>query len=191
MNTLNRITVATLVATLGISGLASADPGWGGGDRDYTDTAKVLKVRPIYETVTITRPERRCWQVDRPARRYYEQPEQGATSYTTPLLGALIGGVIGNQFGRGSGNTAMTAAGALLGASVGNDIRNQDQEQGGYVYAAPPPRRRCETIQRQTSSRELAGYRVTYRYQGHVYHTRMKHRPGDTIQVSVAVTPVN
>ncbi len=149
-------------------------------DRDYHDydrgeKARVTHVEPIYRTVTVTRPERECW--DEPRHR------RGHQSYTSTIAGGLIGGVIGNQFGGGSGKTAMTIAGTLLGGSVGRDMGNRYQDVD-YGH-----REQCQVIDRHYREQRIDGYEVSYRYQGRMYTTVMDHDPGKFIPVNVHVEP--
>jgi len=174
------ITLTALALSVGLAGCASAGPRWQHHDRSYEDTARVLKVQPIYETVTVTIPEERCW--NEPARHHRGHRRD---SYTAPILGAIVGGVVGNQFGGGSGKTALTVAGSLLGASIANDVSHQQR------HAPHHARRHCEVVERYETREEIVAYRVKYRYKGRVYHTRMDYDPGDTLRVSVDVRPIH
>jgi len=140
------------------------------------EKARVTHVEPIYRMVTVTRPERECW--DQP-----ERYRKGHESYTSTIAGGLIGGVIGNQFGGGSGNTAMTIAGTLLGGSVGRDMGNRYHDTD-YGY-----QEQCRVINRQHREQRIDGYEVSYRYQGRIYTTVMDHHPGKFIPVDVHVEP--
>ncbi len=198
------IHISSLALGIALAGCASADSRWDDHEDDlyrdraipaetigydaadeeqFEDTARVLRVTPIYETVQVSVPEERCWK-----ERYYQRSAHGHDdSYTPPLVGAIVGGVIGNQFGRASGKTAMTVAGSLLGASIARDISHKER----HVDHRPQHRRRCETTQRVTQREELVAYRVKYRYKGRVFHTRMNHRPGKRIRVRVMVDPID
>lgn len=150
-------------------------------DHHYRDSgrvvsARVVKVKPIYETVRIARPETNC-RKHRGHRRHHR-----SESYTPTVLGALVGGVVGNQFGSESGRTAMTVAGSLLGASLGNDVGRH----GRHKYRD----HECQTVTYYDTREELVGYRVKYRYKGARYWTRMDHHPGKRIRVRVDVRPV-
>jgi uncharacterized protein YcfJ len=143
---------------------------------DRGDKARVTHVEPIYRTMTVTRPERECW--DEPRRHH-----SGHQSYTSTIAGGLIGGVIGNQFGGGSGNTAMTIAGTLLGGSVGRDMGNRYRDVD-YGY-----REQCQVVDRHYREQRIDGYEVSYRYHGRMYTTVMDHHPGKFIPVDVHVEP--
>ncbi|MCW8947514.1 MAG: glycine zipper 2TM domain-containing protein, partial [Sedimenticola sp.] len=99
------------------------------------------------------------------------------------IAGAIVGGVVGNQFGKGKGKDAMTVAGVLLGASVGNDLGKRP----GRSYVTSE--RRCESVDNFREHEELVGYRVKYRYNGQVFHTRTSQDPGKFINVRVSVAP--
>lgn len=143
---------------------------------DRGDKARVTHVEPIYRTVTVTHPERECW--DEPRRHHSDHQ-----SYTSTIAGGLIGGVIGNQFGGGNGNTAMTIAGTLLGGSVGRDMGNHYRDVD-YGY-----REQCQVVDRHYREQRIDGYEVSYRYHGRMYTTVMDHHPGNFIPVDVHVEP--
>ena len=175
------IPLTALIVGLSLVGTASAGNRWHQKNHSYEDTARVLKVKPIYDTVRVSIPEQRCWKERVHSRRSNRE------SYTGPLLGAIIGGAVGNRFGSGDGKTAMTVAGSLLGASIGNDIYQDDH----YAGRRHRVERRCETVDHYETREEVVGYRVKYKYKGRVYRTRMDHRPGDTIRVKVNVRPIH
>jgi uncharacterized protein YcfJ len=146
----------------------------------FDDRARVIKAKPLYETVMVNHPETRCWNEE---VSYYRTPSAG--SYTPVIAGAILGGVIGNQFGGGRGKDAMTAAGAVLGGSVGNDLRKQAVDPHRYVTTEE----RCETVDNYRETSELVGYNVQYSYRGNTYWTRTANDPGEYIKVSVSVMP--
>jgi outer membrane lipoprotein SlyB len=57
--------------------------------------------------------------------------EQGQSTGTGAVIGALVGGVAGNQVGGGSGRKIATAAGVIGGALLGNNI---EQNRRSTVY---------------------------------------------------------
>lgn len=148
------------------------------------DYAQVIDVDPIVRIVTVTTPERECWEEMReyPVNRYRPAGNAGGT-----LVGAIIGGVIGHQFGSGRGNDAATAAGALIGAAVGS---NRSSDADGHVretYARPV--QRCRTNYAAREEERIDGYRVTYRYNGQKYATTMPYDPGERLRIRVDVRP--
>jgi uncharacterized protein YcfJ len=149
----------------------------------FEDTAKVIDVEPLYQTIEINHPERYCWDED---VSYYEP---GRKSYTGTLVGGLVGGVMANQIyqGRGKNRDAATLAGALLGGAIGHDLsRNQRQS-----HLTTATERHCEVQDQTTYEERLIGYRVKYRYQGHIFTTRTKEHPGRRIPIRVGVDPMD
>lgn len=150
-------------------------------DHDHYDWAKVTHVEPIYQQVRTRTPRESCWneQVRVQYNRYNE-------SYTDEILGAVIGGSIGHALGKNSNSKnrrIKTVIGTALGASVGHDL---GQRHTGHRYET---QRRCTVSHDVEYYDEIAGYRVTYRYKGRTYNTRMQHRPGKRIKVQVNVQP--
>jgi len=180
MNVLNRKTTtrgALAGALILAAAQATADSG------AVYDYARVIDVRPIVRIVTVTSPERECWEEQREYRIARRSP--GVAGST--LVGAIVGGVIGHQFGSGSGNDAATAAGALIGAAVGADGARRRGADYEDVYTRPV--RRCRTNYRSREEERIDGYDVTYRYHGQKYRTRMPFDPGDRLRIRVDVRP--
>jgi len=175
-NTLSTISFA-IIAGLSAS-VASAGNYY--DDHSYTDTARVTHVQPIYKTVRVSTPERECWNEPRRYQRHSQND-----SYTPAIAGGLIGGVIGNQFGGGSGKKVLTVAGALLGGSMGNDYNNHTKQYRGN----PQRGEQCRVTNNYHDEQRIDGYRVTYKYNGKTYTTRMDHNPGRRIPVDVSVMP--
>lgn len=186
--TMNRRLTRWITAAILIAGTSSAfadhDYRVVRADRALYDYAKVISAEPIVNYVTVKTPVRECWEemqyytVDRRARH-----ERGAS-----LVGAVIGGVIGHQFGSGRGNDAATVAGSLIGAAIGSDASRQ-QYRGYGVERVAHPVERCETRFQAHQEKRIDGYRVTYRYKGQKYRTRMPYDPGRRIRVRVDVRP--
>ncbi len=150
----------------------------------FTDWATVTRVEPVERTYTVRRPVEKCWMETVRVQR----PGRSDGSITNELIGGILGGVVGNQFGDGSGKDAMTIASAALGASIANDQEKlrAGQRDGGGNYKEVE---RCETVYETEEKRERSGYRVSYRYNGHTFTTKMKRGPADSIRVRVTVTP--
>lgn len=165
---------STLILTLGLVGTTATAL----ADGSFTDRARVISSEPLYETIRINEPVERCWN-----ERVQRRGRAGSDSYTPMIAGAIVGGVVGNQFGKGSGKDAMTVAGALLGGSVGNDLGKRP----GRSYVTSE--RRCEQVDNFRAHEELVGYRVKYRYNGKIFHTRTPYDPGRYLDVRVSVTP--
>ncbi|MDH3688775.1 MAG: glycine zipper 2TM domain-containing protein [Gammaproteobacteria bacterium] len=149
---------------------------------DYVDEARVINSVPIYQEVRVETPRRECWQE---TTTYYEQSP--GKSITAEVIGGIVGGVVGNQFGSGSGRDIATVAGAVLGGSLAHDIeRKHYAKQRSY----PVTTERCKTVNEYHTEERLAGYRVTYEYDGRQYTTRTSQDPGSTIRVRVGVAPI-
>ncbi|MEK7323306.1 MAG: glycine zipper 2TM domain-containing protein [Pseudomonadota bacterium] len=149
-------------------------------DRDYRERdrhgefARVVETRPIFENVTFSSPQRECREETRYERR--------ASSATGTILGGIAGGVVGNRFGEGQGKDAMTVAGALLGASIAHEAT-----RGGDAERVTT--RRCRITHEVHEEQRVVGYRVTYRYHGREYTTRLPYQPGEWIKLRVDVSP--
>jgi len=171
------MTIGTLL--LAASMTLSAGP----RNHRYQDTAKVLDVEPIYELVAVEHPEQVCWDED------VSYTEPGTKRYTGTVLGGVIGGTLVNQLhrGRGKGKDAATLAGALLGGAIGHDL----SQQARHGRQRTVTERFCETRSITTQEERLLGYRVKYRYKGHVFTTRMDEYPGKRIPVRVSVAPID
>lgn len=166
-----------LIAAIGFGVMLVSQASMAGGKQGYYDSARVLKVKPIYETVRVNRPRRKCW--DEPV--YHRGRSRSAVP---TIAGAVIGGVIGNRFGRGRGRDALTIAGTLLGGAIGHDMGDH---RSGSGYESME--RRCKTVNRFTEREEVVGYRVKYRYKGRNHWTRTDEHPGKRISVKVRVRP--
>ena len=179
--------LATATILFGVSAAAQADHDYRGAgkDRAMYDYAKVLSSQPIVNYVTVTTPVEECWE----EIEYYTVDHRPRGTGGSTLLGAVIGGVIGHQFGSGRGNDAATVAGGLIGAAIGNDTakRRHGGDYGARTYERPV--QRCKTSYREHREERIEGYRVTYRYHGQKYQTRMPYDPGQRIRVRVDVRP--
>ena len=173
--------ITTLAVSLAAaSASVSAGPGhhhgWKHGHAERY--ARVIRVKPIYDTVEVSVPEEYC--------------DEGylAAAPDAKLAGAVAGGVVGaiagDQFG--NGKTSATIAGTVIGATVGHQVGPRLAEWYPSSQWIPGG---CETVERTELREELVGYRVKYRYRGHVYHTRTDHHPGDHIRVNRRARPIH
>ena len=170
------------------------------------DYARVVGVQPIIDVYQVSVPVEQCYQERVPRDRHANY--RGKQSRTHEIVGALIGAAVGHQFGGGKGKDIATIAGAVLGGSIGRDVKNnarqRDQRygndsdqayEGGYLGAGGGYGRyetvsRCEVTQEYRNEEQIIGYDVSYKYNGHVYQTRMPYDPGKKIKVKVTVQPV-
>lgn len=177
----NKIAAGLLgVSALFVVGAADANPNGG-----FFARGRVLGTDPIFQTVSVNRPEERCWD-ERVEERH--PGGYGYRSYTPGIAGAIIGGAIGSELGRGHNQDLATAAGALLGGSVGRDI-----SFGARRPPAPASysvQRRCEVVDHFEDHREIVGYRVKYEYDGRTFWTETRQDPGKWVDVHVSVNAV-
>jgi uncharacterized protein YcfJ len=174
MNATTRIATLGLAAMLFGSNVQAAQ----------FDYAKVRKVEPILNYVTVKTPVRECWE----EMQYYTVDRNQAERRASTFLGAVIGGVVGHQIGSGRGNDAATVAGSLIGAAIANDAANDRYGHGRERVAYPVER--CETRYRAHREERVDGYRVHYTYHGQRYVTEMPYDPGKRIRIRVDVRPV-
>ena len=153
------------------------------GVGDHYDTAKVIKVKPVYRKIRVLTPIRQCW--DEPVVRSsggYSQPKSAGGM----AVGSIIGGVIGHQVGKGRGNKLATALGAIIGAGIGHDAVN-GHLKSSQRHSYTEYEEQCE-VQNQVSYDEVVdGYDVTYRYQGERHQVEMPHHPGKRLKLRVSV----
>ena len=145
----------------------------------FQDTAWVVASTPVYESVN--NPQRDCWT----EQTGYEEVRSRDRSYGGAVLGGIVGGLLGHTIGKGSGKSVATAVGAATGAIAGDNIDNDGHEYRS-VSTQPRYEQRCRTVDNWT--RQLTGYNVTYRYQGHEYSTFMPYDPGRSVKVNVNVS---
>lgn len=186
------IAFATLATLATGCASATAGPGrWDDDDRayryqkprearEYYDQARVVDVDPILRVVRVSTPHRECW--NEPVTRY--EPGGGNAAMGT-IIGGVIGGVAGSRFGGGRGQDAAIIAGTLLGASVGHELsRRPGRSYTSYEQS-------CRVVHDYVDEQRVEGYRVTYRYRGATYTTRMPYDPGRTLRVQVVEYPAH
>ncbi len=182
MNTVVGFTLSLLLLGTG-PGTATADhrhfDGWGIRDGGY---GRVVRVRPIYETVEVAIPETRCTEAY--LADVVSDPDQAALAGA--VTGGIVGGLAGDQIGQGVERSAMTVAGAVAGAAIGYKAGPSVAEWFPATEWLPGS---CETVEYTETRDELVGYRVKYRYRGRIYHTRTYEHPGDRIRVDRRARP--
>lgn len=177
-----------LIAGVGVMPLANA------GHREVRpvydgvryDTAQVVDVEPIVRQVTVSTPERECWEEQVTYSRPYREHKNVAGNM---ILGGILGGVIGSRFGGGHGRDIATVAGTLIGASVAHDAANR--RAAAHSRPETVTEHTCRVNHVRTVEERIDAYRVTYRYQGETYVTRMPYDPGDSLRVRVDVRPLS
>lgn len=190
---MKKVTTTAVIAITAILALSLATPVLAGHkDRHehrhknkFFDYARVIEVQPVYKQVKVSLPRTECWDEHR--RRPVTREVHNGNTSENMIVGGIIGGVIGHQLGGGSGKDAATLAGTLIGAAVGHDNSRRTVQTGEYRIEH---RERCETHVDYRLEERQDGYRVTYRYHGEVFHTRMAQHPGKRIRIKVQITPV-
>lgn len=165
----------TLTAAVLLTGSAFAFDSYGPAG-SYYDYAKVVHVEPVYRIVRVNQPTQECW-----TEKHVQYNRRDNTGPT--ILGGLIGGVVGHQIGDGRGRDAATIAGVLLGGKIARDMNKSQYPDSRRVVHEDV----CETVDHFVEEQRLDFYRVTYRYHGQEYTTRMERDPGNKVRVSVNV----
>lgn len=179
------------VAITAVSGTALADNGRHLGNRNYDrggragDYARVVNVEPLVERVRYSVPVEQCWNEGRVRDDGYRNGSKTGAAIVGGVVGALFGNAVG---GHGDSRRAATVGGAVLGAAVGNEIG----KNGGRDYREPRYEevQRCSTRYEERFDERVAGYRVTYDYNGRRQVTQLPYDPGRYLRVSVDVHPL-
>lgn len=146
----------------------------------YYDYARVIKVRPVYETVTIAQPVEQCYRVKSRTRRHREGPV---------VVGAMLGGALGHAIGD---HPVSTVAGAVIGGAIGHEVSRESRHHQSYDHHRSGGKLRCvQSRERYVNEQRLTGYKVRYRYKGESYHTFMRRHPGKKVKVRVKVSPAH
>jgi len=150
----------------------------------FYDYARVIKVKTIYKHVKVALPHKECWDEHRvrPINRHASHK-----NVEKVILGSIIGGAIGHQVAKRHDNAAATAVGALIGAALGHEAGRHDREKHESRIEHT---QRCQTDTEYRDEKKADGYRVTYRYHGETFHTRMRHRPGKRLRINVKISLV-
>jgi uncharacterized protein YcfJ len=148
----------------------------------FYDYAKVIKITPIFKQVKVSTPRQECWDEHstRPVTREVHTDSTG-----NAIVGGIIGGVLGHQVGGGRGKDVATVAGTLIGAAVGHNSGHRTVNTGEY---RTEHRERCTTHVEYRYEDRPDGYRVSYRYHGEIFHTRMNRHPGKRLRIKVQIS---
>ena len=175
--------------------------GHGNYGHSYTDYARVIHVEPLFKYVTVRKPQRHC--TVRPNRHQYRTGSNGIrnrhhNNSSAAFVGGVIGGAIGNQVsGSSNGNRfAGTVVGAAIGSTLAQNAARHQQRPQRHLSnrhlrsnGNRHKRKHCVTTHVSTQERHADGYNVTYVYNGHKFHTRTNHYPGDRIKITVQTRP--
>lgn len=171
--------------------------------------AEVLSVDPVFETYEVSEPRELCREEQVRVRsaqaydnRYSRRDSYSHRSRTPGVVGAILGGAIGHSVGNGKTNKRIgTAVGAILGGSIGSDISRRNQRRSaderrwesrrGYEPVRYRTERVCEIVDQPRIEQRVSGYDVAYAYAGETYTTLLDYDPGEYLDVSVRVTPVD
>jgi uncharacterized protein YcfJ len=201
---MNRKQIVGVVAgSLALSTAAFADQGYGrdegyphGDEQGFEtgyDYAQVVSVDPLVRQVRVTVPQRECHTETRyvPVHTAAAGPVYGAAGGM--ILGGLVGAVVGHQFdSHHSHNNFGALAGGIVGTAIGHDVAEQSMARHndyGSGEVRPVSMERCEVHEEEHVENHTEGFRVTYRYNGRTYMTRMPRDPGRQLRIRVAVSP--
>jgi len=149
----------------------------------FTDYARVTDVQPIYRTVQVSHPQRECWDEEVAYRPSSSHEDKTA-------LGMIVGGALGGALGHNLHHSdTAKLAGAVIGSAVGYDATRDSRHRQRDDYPRRDYERRCHTVKDYQTKRRVDGYRVSYRYHGNHYTTRMNHDPGERVKIRVSVSP--
>ena len=156
--------------------------------------AQVISATPNYREVPDHKQE--CRMVEVPVA--YEEQVQAEQEVPNDdpghpvigsVIGALVGAAIGNQVGNGGGREVARAAGIFTGLAVGNRIGSNPPTKTVAVMQTVQRTRmeqqqQCEEV--AATKQEVAGYTVTYNYQGQILTTTMPNDPGQYVTILAA-----
>ena len=142
--------------------------------------ATVIKIKPNYQTKTISEPQRRCQNVEVPI--YGTSQTRGASS-SDVLGGMIIGGLLG---GTVSGKDRGAAAGAVIGGLMAAD---QGQQTKRFIVGYRSEQQ-CNLVQVNTKQSHIKNYRITYEWNGirGKSYTYNNYRIGDQIPINVSIS---
>ena len=163
-------TLKTIFTSIALIAVTNVNAGRYDNDYDY---AQVVDVQAVYETYQVPQNRRVCNNNPRRSNQTSHRGNGGGA-----VLGGIIGGLIGNRFGKGGGRDAATAAGILAGAAIGSNSKHRNGYNSG---------RQCRTQTDYYEEQRIAGYDVSYDYNGRIYQTRMQNHPGQRVKVVVNV----
>lgn len=163
------------------------------------DFAPILHVSPVIHREKHSTPYQDCWteeiQIYSPYQQYpngdsYNNALFGQNSYTGTVLGGLVGGGIGHALGHKKSNKKAGAiAGGLLGGAVAYDLTHNRKHASVKQKPHYEQQQHCKTRYETWEEEKTVGYKVRYRYNGHIYNTRTKNDPGKTLRLKIVATP--
>lgn len=158
----NHVVHTRVISTTMVSTATYYEPGY-----YYAD---VVEVTPVIKMVRVSTPQTECWN---------EEVTHQADNASGMILGGIIGGAIGNRVGKGHSRKAAIAAGAIIGAAIGGNGKSKETP---YTTIEE----RCNTVSTYHNEERVAGYDVSYSFDGNIYHTETDTHPGDRIKISIS-----
>jgi uncharacterized protein YcfJ len=160
------------IATGGVAMVVLGASGFGGYKTlTQPKVAEVVAVKEVMETVTT--PREKCEDV----QVQHQAPVKDKHRIAGSVVGGLAGGLLGSAVGGGTGKKVATVAGAAAGGYAGNQVQKNMQRKDVVTKTE----QRCRTVNEK--SQKLAGYDVTYRFNGKDGVLRTSSRPGPTLPV--------
>ncbi len=166
----NMKTLKTLFSTVTLIAVTTVNAGRYDNDYEY---AQVVDVQTVYENYQVPQERRVCRDNSRRNNHSSHRGNAGGA-----IVGGIIGGLLGNKIGKGSGRDASTAVGILAGAAIGSNSKHRRDRYSG---------RQCYTQTEYYQEQRIAGYDVSYDYNGRIYQTRLQNHPGQRVKVQVNV----
>jgi len=181
----------TLLLLVFISPVVLASPGNHRNNDRYRDHerhhpfyGKVIFVKPIYKTVRIQEPQLNCVSH---SPRHAGITVVNQSSPERAILGGLMGGIVGHELGNDHNREITTLAGIIIGSAIASDTRTVNYQVNNYEMSR---HRHCVQQTRVIEQKTLVGYRVKYKYRGHIYTTRTRHHPGELLPIRPGPQPI-
>lgn len=124
------------------------------------------------------------------------------------FVAGVIGGAIGHELSRsinGRPSAGATIAGAVIGSALAGSSHASDNRprysghnvshRHDYRHNSDRHnyrhnnRQHCTRTVHTRTERKRDGYKVTYRYRGHQYHTKTQQHPGNRLPITVTIRP--
>ena len=139
--------------------------------------ARVIRVKPIYETIRIKKPGRHC---ETRGHRHSDVTVIHQHSPEKVIMGGIIGGIVGHEFGNPYNRELSTLAGVVIGSTLAHNATSADyvvRDDRDHYYND------CRRHMRVIEKQKLVGYKVKYKFRGRIYSTRTSYHPGKRIAV--------
>ncbi len=214
----NRFIKAAIATTTALTLAFTSQAALADKSHTHTEYARVVHVEPLYRYVKIKEPQRICRPVNhhrtydrprdyRPHNHHRSNRSHGRANGDVFVAG-VIGGAIGHELSRsinGRPSAGATIAGAVIGSALASGSHASDHrprysehnvshrhnsrhnsDRHDYRHNN---RQHCTRTVHTRTERKRDGYKVTYRYRGHQYHTRTRQHPGNRLPITVTIRP--